>query len=117
MLRSGDNDQLKENRHDERDENEAGKENLKKRKRPNNVKNGARVSSDHDLCDLLPNKKLNLEMGDESMEEESNKMSESPNKANFSSFGNHFHDRSPLASSKPTQTKKLVIKNFKGLCL
>ena len=43
-------------------------------------------------------------------------MAEAQKKANFSSFGNHFHERSPLAnnSSKPGQAKKLVIKNFKG---
>ena len=37
-------------------------------------------------------------------------------KANFSAYGNHFHERSPLAnnSAKPGQAKKLVIKNFKG---
>lgn len=114
MLPSVDSDQLKDNRHEECNENETGKENHKKRKRSNNVKNGNRVSSGHDLCDLLPNKKLNVEMDDETMEEE-NKISDSPSRANFSSFSNHFHDRSPLASTKPTQTKKLVIKNFKGL--
>lgn len=114
MLPSGDNDKVKENRREERNENEAGKENLKKRKRANNVKNGSRLSSDHNLCDLPPNKKPILEMDDDSMEDDSNRISESPNRANFSSFGNHFHERSPLASSKPTQTKKLVIKNFKA---
>ena len=43
-------------------------------------------------------------------------MAEPQRKANFSAYGNHFHERSPLAnnSAKPGQTKKLVIKNFKG---
>lgn len=43
-------------------------------------------------------------------------MAEPQRKANFSAYGNHFHERSPLAnnSAKPGQAKKLVIKNFKG---
>ncbi|CAH3104933.1 unnamed protein product [Porites lobata] len=43
-------------------------------------------------------------------------MAEPQRKANFSAYGNHFHERSPLAnnSAKPGQAKKLVIKNFKA---
>ena len=115
MLPSGDSGGLRDSRHSESDGNETGKENIKKRKRASNVKNGSRVSNDHDLRDFLPRKKLNMETELENIEEENNKMSDSPNRVGFSSFSNHVNERSPLASSKPTQTKKLVIKNFKGL--
>ena len=115
MLPSGDSGRLKEGRHTELDGSDTGKENIKKRKRANNVRNGSRVSSDHDLCDLIPSKKLNKEKEVENIEEDNNLLSDSPSRVGFSSFINHFNERSPLASSKPTQTKKLVIKNFKGL--
>ena len=117
MLPSGDTDRCKEAKSKEVDEYETGKENIsnKKRKRPNNVKNGNRVSSEHDLCELLPSKRLNMDVDEENIEEENNKMPVSPEKTNFSAFtNNHLNDRSPL-NSKTSGAKKLVIKNFKGL--
>ena len=117
MLPSGDTDRFKEAKSEEV-EYETGKENInnKKRKRPNNVKNGNRVPSEHDLCELLPSKRLNMDVDEENIEEENNKMAVSPGKTNFSAFANnHLNDRSPLANSKTSGAKKLVIKNFKGL--
>jgi hypothetical protein len=116
MLPSGDTDRFKETKSEEVDEYETGKENInnKKRKRPNNVKKGNRLPIEHDLCELLPSKKLNMDVDDENIEEGSNKMAVSPGKTNFSAFtNNHLNDRSPL-NSKTSGAKKLVIKNFKG---
>ena len=119
MLPSGGNDRLKEATNEGLDEYETGKENInKKRKRPNNVKNGSRVPSEHDLCELLPSKRMNMDVSENNVEEEKNKMAMSPGKTNFSSFtNNHLNDRSPLANSKAPGAKKLVIKNLKGLCI
>lgn len=115
MLPSGNSDRFKE-AFEEVEKYETGKENInKKRKRPNNVKNGTRVSSEHDLYELLPSKRVNMEVDDENIEMENNKMAVSPGKTNFSAFtNNHLNDRSPLANSKTSGAKKLVIKNFKG---
>ena len=118
MLPSGDTDRFKETKSEEVNEYETGKENInKKRKRPpNNVKNGSRVPSEHDLCELHPSKRHNMEVDEETMEEENNKMAMSSGKTNFSAFtNNHLNDRSPLANSKTSGAKKLVIKNLKGL--
>ena len=115
MLPSGNTDQFKEDNSEDGDEYATGKENInKKRKRLNNVKNGSRVPIEHSLCELPPSKRLNMEIDEENVEELNNKMSSG--KSNFSSFtNNHMNDRSPLANSKTTGAKKLVIKNFKGL--
>ena len=63
---------------------------------------------------LNPAKKQKTHSSVDKTDEELYTMDEPKKRANFSSFGNHFHDRSPLANSKPGQAKKLVIKNFKG---
>lgn len=117
MLPSRETERSKEAKCEEVDEYETGKENInKKRKRPNNVKNGSRVPSEHDLGELLPSKRLNMDIDEENIADESNKMTDSPGKTNFStSTNNHLNDRSPLANAKTPGAKKLVIKNFKGL--
>ena len=63
-----------------------------------------------------PHKKQKTLLNVEGVENADSTMAEPQRKANFSAYGNHFHERSPLAnnSAKPGQAKKLVIKNFKG---
>lgn len=94
---------------------ECSKENVnKKRKRQNNVKNGNRGQTELDLIDLLPSKRRNIEMDEENMDEGKNAGFGSPGR-NFSAFtNNHLNERSPL-NAKITGTKKLVVKNFKGM--
>ena len=117
MLPSGNSDKFSEDNIKEGDEYETGKENInKKRKRLNNVKNGGRVPIEHNLCELPPSKRLSMEIDEENAEAVNNKMAVSAGKTNYSAFtNNHLNDRSPLANSKTTGAKKLVIKNFKGL--
>lgn len=91
----------------------------KKRRLSNNVKNGTCKTSPDPLQSELnfhPHKKQKTVLPAEGVENADSSMAEPQRKANFSAYGNHFHERSPLAnnSAKPGQAKKLVIKNFKG---
>lgn len=91
----------------------------KKRKLSNNVKNGTCIAASDPLQSELnfhPHKKQKTLISVEGAENKDFSMAEPQRKANFSAYGNHFHERSPLAnnSAKPGQAKKLVIKNFKG---
>lgn len=91
----------------------------KKRRLSNNVKNGTCKTSTDPLQSELnfhPHKKQKTVLTVEGVENAGSSMAEPQRKANFSAYGNHFHERSPLAnnSAKPGQAKKLVIKNFKG---
>lgn len=91
----------------------------KKRRLSNNVKNGSCKTSPDPLQSELnfhPHKKQKTVLPAEGVENTDSSMAEPQRKANFSAYGNHFHERSPLAnnSAKPGQAKKLVIKNFKG---
>ena len=91
----------------------------KKRRLSNNVKNGTCITTSDPLQSELnfhPHKKQKTLLSVEGVENEDSTMAEPQRKANFSAYGNHFHERSPLAnnSAKPGQAKKLVIKNFKG---
>lgn len=91
----------------------------KKRRLSNNVKNGTCKTSSDPLQSELnfhPHKKQKTVLTAEGVENAGTSMAEPQRKANFSAYGNHFHERSPLAnnSAKPGQAKKLVIKNFKG---
>ena len=90
----------------------------RKKRRISNVKNGACKAPDPLQSELnfQPPKKQKTNHSVEVNEDEDSSMAEPQRKANFSAYGNHFHERSPLAnnSSKPGQAKKLVIKNFKG---
>lgn len=91
----------------------------KKRKLSNNVKNGTCIAASDPLQSELnfhPHKKQKTLISVEGAENKDFSMAEPQRKANFSAYGNHFHERSPLAnnSAKPGQAKKLVIKNFKA---
>lgn len=87
----------------------------KKRRLTNNVKNGTRTPESLPTELSLPAPKRPKTGGSLDRIEGGNpSMAEPQRKANFSAYGNHFHERSPLANSKPGQAKKLVIKNFKG---
>ncbi|XP_028416649.1 cullin-4A-like [Dendronephthya gigantea] len=115
MLPSRETERSKEVKSEEVDEYETGKENInKKRKRSNNVKNGSRVPSEHDLGELLPSKRLNMDIDEENIADESNEMTDSPGKTFPAPTNNHLSDRSPLANAKTPGAKKLVIKNLKA---
>ena len=91
----------------------------KKRRLSNNVRNGTCKASPDPLQSELnfhPHKKQKTILVPGGVENAGSLMAEPQRKANFSAYGNHFHERSPLAnnSAKPGQAKKLVIKNFKG---
>lgn len=91
----------------------------KKRRLSNTVKNGTcKASPDPPQSELNfhPHKKQKTILVPGGVENAGSSMAEPQRKANFSAYGNHFHERSPLAnnSAKPGQAKKLVIKNFKG---
>lgn len=91
----------------------------KRRRLSNNVRNGTCITTSDPLQSELnfhPHKKQKTLLNEEGVENADSTMAEPQRKANFSAYGNHFHERSPLAnnSAKPGQTKKLVIKNFKG---
>ena len=88
----------------------------KKRCLSNNVKNGTRTPETLPTELSLPApKRLKTGGSSDRTEGENPSMAEPQRKANFSAYGNHFHERSPLANStKPGQAKKLVIKNFKS---
>lgn len=91
----------------------------KKRRLSNNFKNGTCKATSDPLQSELnfhPHKKQKTVLVAGGVENEGSSMAEPQRKANFSAYGNHFHERSPLAnnSAKPGQAKKLVIKNFKG---
>lgn len=94
----------------------------RKKRRLSNVKNGTCKTSTDPLQSELnfhPHKKQKTVLAAEGVENAGSSMAEPQRKANFSAYGNHFHERSPLAnnSAKPGQAKKLVIKNFKGKSL
>lgn len=91
----------------------------KRRRLSNNVRNGTCITTSDPLQSELnfhPHKKQKTLLNEEGVENADSTMAEPQRKANFSAYGNHFHERSPLAnnSAKPGQAKKLVIKNFKG---
>ena len=91
----------------------------KKRRLSNNVRNGTCITASAPLqgeLNLHPHKKQRTLPSVEGVENADSTMAEPQRKANFSAYGNHFHERSPLTnnSAKPGQAKKLVIKNFKG---
>lgn len=91
----------------------------KKRRLSNNVRNGTCKASPDPLQSELnfhPHKKQKTILVPGGVENAGSSMAEPQRKANFSAYGNHFHERSPLAnnSAKPGQAKKLVIKNFKA---
>ena len=94
---------------------ENGGNSKKRRLSINNVKNGTRGPESLSTELSLPATKRFKTGGSLDIIEGGNpSMAEPQRKANFSAYGNHFHERSPLANSKPGQAKKLIIKNFKG---
>lgn len=99
----------------DKDSNVAENGGPRKKRRLSNVKNGASDPLQTEL-NFHPHKKQKTLPSVEGLENVDSAMAEPQRKANFSAYGNHFHERSPLAnnSAKPGQAKKLVIKNFKG---
>lgn len=98
-------------------------QNGKKRKVSTDVKNGSRTVASLQSENIYPHSKRQKSENytDKDQGGLTLLMADQEKKA-FSKYGNHFHELSPMAlnnssTNKPGQAKKIVIKNFKGICL